>query len=140
MADQSISQLGVATALTGNELTVVVQNGITKQTQVQQIANLGGGGGVPVGPVGSVAVGNGTGLGYTAIGTAGQVLTSNGTATPTWQAGGTAGIPPIPLNQIVINANTAIPSNYNGVSLGPVTVAPAVTVTIATGSRWQINI
>lgn len=40
MADQSISQLPVATALTGNELTVVVQNSITKQTQVRDIANL----------------------------------------------------------------------------------------------------
>ena len=48
MADQSISQLGVATALTGDELTVVVQNGVTKQTQLQDIANLGG----PAGPVG----------------------------------------------------------------------------------------
>jgi hypothetical protein len=40
MADQSISQLPVATALTGNELAVVVQRGITKQTQLQDIANL----------------------------------------------------------------------------------------------------
>jgi hypothetical protein len=40
MANQSISQLPVATALTGDELTVVVQNGVTKQTQVQDIANV----------------------------------------------------------------------------------------------------
>jgi trimeric autotransporter adhesin len=53
MADQSISQLGVATALTGDELTVVVQNGITKQTQLQDIAILGGPPG-PVGPQGPV--------------------------------------------------------------------------------------
>ena len=39
MADQSISQLPVATTITGDELTVVVQNGITKQTQVSDIAN-----------------------------------------------------------------------------------------------------
>ena len=39
MADQSISQLPIATTLTGDELTVVVQNGITKQTQVADIAN-----------------------------------------------------------------------------------------------------
>jgi hypothetical protein len=53
MADQSISQLGVATALTGDELTVVVQNGVTKQTQLQDIADLGGPAG-PVGPQGPV--------------------------------------------------------------------------------------
>jgi hypothetical protein len=40
MADQSISQLPVATLpLTGNELAVLVQNGVTKQTLVQYIAN-----------------------------------------------------------------------------------------------------
>jgi hypothetical protein len=53
MADKSISQLGVATALTGDELTVVVQNGVTKQTQLQDIADLGGPAG-PVGPQGPV--------------------------------------------------------------------------------------
>jgi len=52
MADRSISQLGVAsTPLTGNELTVVVQNGVTKQTSLQNVANLGGPAG-PQGPVG----------------------------------------------------------------------------------------
>ena len=50
MADQSISQLPVATTLTGDELAVVVQNGITKQTQVADIANAVAPG--PVGPVG----------------------------------------------------------------------------------------
>lgn len=40
MADRAITQLQVAGALTGNEVTVVVQNGITKQSQVQSIANL----------------------------------------------------------------------------------------------------
>ena len=54
MANQSISQLGTATTpLTGDELTVVVQNGITKQTQLQDIADLGGPAG-PVGPQGPV--------------------------------------------------------------------------------------
>lgn len=37
MADQSISQLPVATSLTGEELTVVVQNSVTKQTQVANL-------------------------------------------------------------------------------------------------------
>jgi len=49
MADRSISQLPVATSpLTGDELAVVVQNGVTKQTQLQDISNLGG----PTGPAG----------------------------------------------------------------------------------------
>ena len=61
MADKSISQLGVATALTGDELTVVVQNGITKQTQLQDIADLGG----PAGPVGPQGPTGPTGPGAT---------------------------------------------------------------------------
>jgi len=40
-----ISALPQAGSLTGSELTPVVQNGITKKTSVQSIANLGGGGG-----------------------------------------------------------------------------------------------
>jgi len=39
MADRSISQLPIAATITGNELSVVVQNGVTKQAQVSQIAN-----------------------------------------------------------------------------------------------------
>lgn len=61
MADKSISQLGVATALTGDELTVVVQNGVTKQTQLQDIADLGG----PAGPVGPQGPTGPTGPGAT---------------------------------------------------------------------------
>lgn len=37
MADQAISQLPLAAPLSGNELTVVVQNGITVQTQVDTL-------------------------------------------------------------------------------------------------------
>ena len=61
MADKSISQLGTATALTGDELTVVVQNGVTKQTQLQDIADLGG----PAGPVGPQGPTGPTGPGAT---------------------------------------------------------------------------
>jgi len=37
--DQPISQLPVASSITGSELTVVVQQGVTKQASVSQIAN-----------------------------------------------------------------------------------------------------
>lgn len=62
MANQSISQLGTAiTPLTGDELTVVVQNGVTKKTQLQDIADLGG----PAGPVGPQGPTGPTGPGAT---------------------------------------------------------------------------
>ncbi|CAB5238890.1 hypothetical protein UFOVP230_77 [uncultured Caudovirales phage] len=61
MADQSISQLPVATTpLSTADTTVIVQNGITKQTSLQNIANLGGptgpqGPAGPTGPTGAAA-------------------------------------------------------------------------------------
>jgi len=39
MADQSITQLPVAISVTGDEQTVIVQRGVTKQVQISQIAN-----------------------------------------------------------------------------------------------------
>ena len=39
MANLPITQLPVATTLTGDEQTVVVQHGVTKQASVSQIAN-----------------------------------------------------------------------------------------------------
>lgn len=100
MANQSISQLPVATALTGDELTVVVQSGVTKQTQLQDISNLGGPPG-PVGPQGPA------GLGVPPGGIAGQALikvgsvdyqtgwaeiTGIGTVTSVNASGGTTGL------------------------------------------------
>jgi hypothetical protein len=43
--DKKISELTVATALTGAEILEIVQGGANKQTTTQDIANLGGGGG-----------------------------------------------------------------------------------------------
>ena len=39
MADQSITQLPVANTVTGDEVTVIVQQGITKQVAITLIAN-----------------------------------------------------------------------------------------------------
>ena len=45
---------------------------------------------------------------------------------------------PIQLNGQTISANYTIPSGYNGVSAGPVTVASGVTVTVSSGSAWAV--
>ena len=45
---------------------------------------------------------------------------------------------PIQLNGQVISNDYAIPSGYNGVSAGPITIATGVIVTIPTGSAWSI--
>lgn len=44
----------------------------------------------------------------------------------------------IKLNPQTISTNMSIPSGYNGMTVGPVTVANGITVTIADGSAWSI--
>jgi hypothetical protein len=45
---------------------------------------------------------------------------------------------PIKLNGNTISSNYSIPTGYNGLSAGPVTIADGITVTIADGSSWSI--
>jgi hypothetical protein len=42
------------------------------------------------------------------------------------------------LNNATVNTTYSIPSGYNAVSAGPVTIASGVTVTIPSGSVWAI--
>lgn len=49
-----------------------------------------------------------------------------------------AAIFPIKLNTQTISANYSIPSGYNGMSAGPITIADGVVVTIPDGSSWSI--
>ena len=44
----------------------------------------------------------------------------------------------ISFNSNTISVNTSIPSNYNGISAGPVTVNASIVVTVPAGSRWVI--
>lgn len=44
----------------------------------------------------------------------------------------------ITFNSNAISVNTSIPSGYNGLSAGPVTVNAGITVSIPSGSRWVI--
>ena len=45
---------------------------------------------------------------------------------------------PIQLNGQTVSADYTIPSGYNGVSAGPVTIADGVTVTVSSGSAWAV--
>lgn len=73
-----------------------------------------------------------------AVGTTGQVLTSNGAGvSPTFQTPSVA--PSIILeNAQTISSNYTVTSGYNGLSVGPVTVASGVTVTVGSGQRWLV--
>jgi hypothetical protein len=45
---------------------------------------------------------------------------------------------PFFLNATTISANFTVPSNYNAVTAGKVTINTGVTVTVSTGSRWVV--
>ena len=75
--------------------------------------------------------------------TAGYVLTANGVGVPpTWQAtaGGitAAGNSSIGIFNTNITANATISDGTNGLSVGPVTTANGVTVTVGANATWLI--
>jgi hypothetical protein len=91
----------------------------------------------------SVVLGNGASqVKFVAPGTTGNVLTSDGT-TWTSTAPAAAGLPAvgntsIGLFNVNITANATISVGQNGLSVGPVSTANGVTVTVASGQRWVI--
>jgi len=50
----------------------------------------------------------------------------------------TAANQPFFLGKITINQNFSIPTGFNAVTPGPVTVADEVTVTVPDGSTWTV--
>jgi len=92
----------------------------------------------------SVILGNGSSaVKFVAPGTTGNVLTSDGTTwTSAAPAGGSgalaAGNSSIIINNTNITANANINAGQNGFSVGPVTTANGVTVTIASGQSWIV--
>jgi hypothetical protein len=94
---------------------------------------------------GYVVLGNNTSqVVLLAPGTSGNVLTSNGTAwisnAATGGGGGSTGIGNgsiLALN-VNITANATINAGVNGFSVGPITQANGVSVTVSSGQRWVI--
>jgi hypothetical protein len=91
----------------------------------------------------NVILGNGSSaVKFVAPGTAGNVLTSDGTtwtsATPAAAGALAAGNSSIIINNTNITANATIAAGQNGFSVGPVTTANGVTVTIASGQQWVV--
>jgi hypothetical protein len=92
----------------------------------------------------NVILGNGSNsVKFVAPGTTGNVLTSDGT---TWTsapaAGGSgalaAGNNSIIINNVNITANATIAAGQNGFSVGPITTANGVTVTVSAGQEWVV--
>ena len=88
---------------------------------------------IRVGPAGQVGI---AGANY---GTSGQVLTSGGSSgAVSWQdaAAGATGV--ILENQQAISSNYTLTANYNGLSVGPVTIQNSIAVTVPNGAVWMI--
>lgn len=88
---------------------------------------------IRVGPAGQVGI---AGANY---GTSGQVLTSGGpSGAVSWQdaAAGATGV--ILENQQAISSNYTLTTNYNGLSVGPVTIQNSIAVTVPNGAVWMI--
>ena len=74
--------------------------------------------------------------------TSGYILTGGGSGiAPTWQplnAALATGNSSIVLNNTNITSNATISAGQNGFSVGPITTANGVTVTIASGQTWTV--
>jgi len=91
----------------------------------------------------NVILGNGSSaVKFVAPGTAGNVLVSDGT---TWTSNTApssgalaAGNNSIIINNVNITANATIAAGQNGFSVGPITTANGVSVTVAAGQEWVV--
>lgn len=76
-------------------------------------------------------------MAITAAGTTGQVLTSTGAAAPIW-------VNQSPINGVfwendqTVTTNYTITNNKNAMSIGPITIANGITVTVGDGEVWAI--
>jgi hypothetical protein len=91
--------------------------------------------------VGTLPYTNG-GTGLNTLGTVGQVLTSDGAAI-VWGAGGGGGGGSVAdgtmyENSLDITNNYTLSTGKNAMSVGPITIALGVTVTIPSDQRWVI--
>lgn len=77
----------------------------------------------------------------TQSGNSGKYLTTDGANALSWStvaAAEATGNNAIVLNTVNITANGNVSAGYNGFSVGPITTANGVSVTIASGQRWVI--
>lgn len=74
-------------------------------------------------------------------GNSGKYLSTNGANTLSWSTVDAAlatGNSAIIINNVNITSNATIAAGQNGFSVGPVTQANGVSITVATGSRWVV--
>lgn len=134
--------LGTPTSGTLTNCTFPTLNQNTTGTAAGLSATLAvasGGTGLTATPTnGQIDIGNGTGFTRTTLTAGSNVTITNGAGSITIAAsgGGTAG--PIAESYQTISSNYSLTSGSNGFSVGPVSVATGVAVTVPTGQVWLI--
>lgn len=73
-----------------------------------------------------------------ADGTNGQALVTDGAGNLGWGAGGGGGSGTVLESAQTISTSISLTASKNGISVGPVTIATNVSVTIPTGQAWLI--
>jgi len=76
----------------------------------------------------------------TSDGTANYVLKTDGSGNLSWAAdnAGSSGLDPVNTHSQTISSNTTIAATDNGFSVGPVSIASGVTLTISSGARYAV--
>lgn len=73
-----------------------------------------------------------------ADGTANQALLTNGSGTLSWGTAGASAAGSIYVNNDVVSTNYTIAAGTNGFSVGPMTIADGISVTVSTNQRWVV--
>jgi hypothetical protein len=150
------TSLGATTAGSAKVTTLDIASGLTLATLAGtsgQVLTSAGAGAVPTWttPAGGVTLSNDTStasnlyptFASATSGSASTIYTGNSNllykpSTGELQAQVHSSINGLTLNNATVNTTYSIPSGYNAVSAGPVTIASGVTVTIPSGSVWAI--
>ncbi len=64
---------------------------------------------------------------------------ATGTSAATWQTPSTNPDAPVRLNPRRITTALNIASGYNAESVGPITIAEGITVTVSDNATWSVN-
>jgi hypothetical protein len=127
------------TTLTGSRtLTLPDASGTILQSGTAVTVAQGGTGLTSTPTNGQIDIGNGTGFTRTTLTAGSNVTITNGAGSITIAASGGGSAGPIAESYQTISSNYSLTAGSNGFSVGPVSVATGVAVTVPTGQVWLI--
>jgi hypothetical protein len=142
MANKGITQLQVATTLTGTEAVPLVQNGVTKQTTAQEIANLAVSGSINISNDVTTTAQLYPVFTNITTGQTADLYTSTPELLYTPSSGQLVAPVVFASNGLFVNSATVsesytVTAGNNAMSAGPITVASGAVVTVVNGV-WAV--